>query len=80
MRYISMEREHLQLIFKDDLQIMLINMLISSWIINDGANLDKFLLKIKFIWANPGIGGHSQKLKIKDFFKVVITIAYLVSN
>ena len=31
--------------------------------------------------ANPGIGGHSRKLKIKDFFKIVmITIAYLVSN
>ena len=32
------------------------------------------------IWANPGIG-HSRKLKIKDFFKIMmITIAYLVSN
>ena len=31
-----MKREHLQLLFKDDLsQIMLIIMLISSWIINE---------------------------------------------
>ena len=36
---------------------------------------------LKYTWANPGIGGHSQKLKIKDFFKIMmITIAYLVSN
>ena len=36
VRYISMEREHLQLLFKDDLsQIMLIIILISSWIINE---------------------------------------------
>ena len=28
--------------------------------------------------ANPGIGGHFRKLKIKDFFKIMmITIAYL---
>ena len=34
--YISMEREHARLLFKDDLlQIMLIIMLISSWIINE---------------------------------------------
>ena len=33
------------------------------------------------LWANPGIGGHSRKLKIKDFFKImIIPIAYLVSN
>ena len=36
MRYISMEREHLRLLFKDDLsQIMLIIMLINSYIINE---------------------------------------------
>ena len=37
--------------------------------------------KKKSTWANPGIEGHFRKLKILDFFKIVmITIAYLVSN
>ena len=31
--------------------------------------------------ASPGIGWHFRKLKIQDYFKVMmITIAYLVSN
>ena len=47
VRYLSMEREHLQLLFKDDLsQIMLIIMLISSWIVNElGQILANFYKK-----------------------------------